>query len=142
MSNIFIAFIKMCHEITVLVLTVTRKRKLVCQKTKHVNFKEYKYYRYGIIFFLWDSSRIRPLLPGKWKQMVNNDPDQELFKTMQGEEICDDWWPLSGQEGEGREGMLHLVLSMQVNFLPALFRIRIQIESGSSHQSQSGSRRP
>jgi hypothetical protein len=33
---------------------------------------------------------------------------------LQGEEVCDDWWPLSGQEGEGREGMLHLVLSMQV----------------------------
>merc|ERR1719153_1281752 len=29
-------------------------------------------------------------------------------------EMVDDWWPLSGQEGEEREGMLHLILSMQI----------------------------
>jgi len=29
-------------------------------------------------------------------------------------EMSDEWWPLTGQEGEGKEGMLHLVLSMQL----------------------------
>lgn len=28
-------------------------------------------------------------------------------------EMVDDWWPLSGQEGLEKEGMLHLILSMQ-----------------------------
>jgi len=28
-------------------------------------------------------------------------------------EMVDDWWPLSGQEGEEKEGMMHLILSMQ-----------------------------
>jgi len=28
-------------------------------------------------------------------------------------EMVDDWWPLSGQEGEEKEGMIHLILSMQ-----------------------------
>ena len=27
-------------------------------------------------------------------------------------EMVDDWWPLSGQEGEEREGMVHLILSV------------------------------
>jgi toll-interacting protein len=34
--------------------------------------------------------------------------------VLQAQELCDDWWPLSGQEGEGKEGMIHLVLSMQL----------------------------
>lgn len=29
-------------------------------------------------------------------------------------EMVDDWWPLSGQEGEEKEGMIHLILSMQL----------------------------
>ena len=29
-------------------------------------------------------------------------------------EMVDDWWPLSGQEGEEKEGLLHLILSLQV----------------------------
>jgi len=29
-------------------------------------------------------------------------------------QMVDDWWPLSGQEGEDKEGMLHLILSLQV----------------------------
>ena len=29
-------------------------------------------------------------------------------------EMVDDWWPLSGQEGEEKEGLLHLILSVQV----------------------------
>ena len=33
--------------------------------------------------------------------------------SMLGAEMVDDWWPLSGQEGEEREGMIHLVLSFQ-----------------------------
>jgi len=37
-------------------------------------------------------------------------PDSVLLA----QELCDDWWPLSGQEGEGKEGMIHLVLSMQL----------------------------
>ncbi len=36
-------------------------------------------------------------------------PDSVLDKG----ELSDDWWPLSGQEGDGKEGMLHLILSMQ-----------------------------
>jgi len=28
-------------------------------------------------------------------------------------EVADDWWPLSGQEGHDKEGMIHLILSMQ-----------------------------
>jgi len=28
-------------------------------------------------------------------------------------QMVDDWWPLSGQEGEDKEGLLHLILSMQ-----------------------------
>jgi len=28
-------------------------------------------------------------------------------------EMVDDWWPLSGQEGEEKEGLLHLILSLQ-----------------------------
>ena len=32
---------------------------------------------------------------------------------MSKEEIVDDWWPLSGQEGEEQEGMVHLILSVQ-----------------------------
>ena len=36
-------------------------------------------------------------------------PDSVLEKG----ELSDDWWPLSGQEGDGKEGMLHLILSMQ-----------------------------
>ena len=28
-------------------------------------------------------------------------------------EMVDDWWPLSGQEGEEKEGMVHLILSVQ-----------------------------
>jgi len=28
-------------------------------------------------------------------------------------EMVDDWWPLSGQEGEEKEGILHLILSLQ-----------------------------
>ena len=27
--------------------------------------------------------------------------------------MVDDWWPLSGQEGEEKEGLLHLILSLQ-----------------------------
>ena len=27
--------------------------------------------------------------------------------------MVDDWWPLSGQEGQEREGMVHLILSSQ-----------------------------
>ena len=27
--------------------------------------------------------------------------------------VKDDWWPLSGQEGEEKEGMIHLILSMK-----------------------------
>ena len=30
-------------------------------------------------------------------------------------EMVDDWWPLSGQEGEEKEGLLHLILSLQVS---------------------------
>jgi len=37
-------------------------------------------------------------------------PDSVLLA----QELCDDWWPLSGQEGDGKEGMIHLVLSMQL----------------------------
>ena len=32
---------------------------------------------------------------------------------MKRQEMLDDWWPLSGQEGEEREGMVHLILSVQ-----------------------------
>lgn len=28
-------------------------------------------------------------------------------------QMMDDWWPLSGQEGEEKEGVIHLILSMQ-----------------------------
>ena len=28
-------------------------------------------------------------------------------------QMVDDWWPLSGQEGEEKEGLLHLILSVQ-----------------------------
>lgn len=31
--------------------------------------------------------------------------------------MVDDWWPLSGQEGEEKEGLLHLILSLQVPHL-------------------------
>jgi len=36
-----------------------------------------------------------------------------LTDSVLGAEIVDDWWPLSGQEGEEREGMVHLILSYQ-----------------------------
>jgi len=38
-------------------------------------------------------------------------------------EMVDDWWPLSGQEGEEKEGMIHLILSMQA--IPAGSAIRL-----------------
>ena len=34
-------------------------------------------------------------------------------KLMSRQEMLDDWWPLSGQEGQEREGMVHLILSVQ-----------------------------
>jgi len=34
-------------------------------------------------------------------------------KLMSRQEMVDDWWPLSGQEGQEREGMVHLILSVQ-----------------------------
>lgn len=34
-------------------------------------------------------------------------------KMMSRQEMVDDWWPLSGQEGQEREGMVHLILSVQ-----------------------------
>lgn len=34
-------------------------------------------------------------------------------KVLTGGEMVDDWWPLSGQEGEEKEGMIHLILSLQ-----------------------------
>ena len=40
-----------------------------------------------------------------------------LTDSLLGAEIVDDWWPLSGQEGEEREGLVHLILSYQT--LPA-----------------------
>lgn len=33
--------------------------------------------------------------------------------VMQSQQMVDDWWPLSGQEGLEKEGMIHLILSMQ-----------------------------
>ena len=36
-----------------------------------------------------------------------------LTETLLGSEMVDDWWPLSGQEGEEKEGMVHLILSAQ-----------------------------
>jgi len=38
-----------------------------------------------------------------------NIPDTVLNKG----QMADDWWPLSGQEGEDKEGLLHLILSVQ-----------------------------
>jgi len=34
-------------------------------------------------------------------------------KLMARQEMLDDWWPLSGQEGMEKEGMVHLILSIQ-----------------------------
>jgi len=33
--------------------------------------------------------------------------------VIKSEEMVDDWWPLSGQEGLEKEGMIHLILSLQ-----------------------------
>ena len=33
-------------------------------------------------------------------------------KLMSRQEMLDDWWPLSGQEGQEKEGMIHLILSV------------------------------
>jgi len=33
--------------------------------------------------------------------------------VMNCQQMVDDWWPLSGQEGPEKEGMIHLILSMQ-----------------------------
>jgi len=33
--------------------------------------------------------------------------------VLQSQQMVDDWWPLSGQEGLEKEGMIHLILSMQ-----------------------------
>ena len=49
-------------------------------------------------------------------------------------ETVDDWWPLSGQEGEEKEGMLHLILSMQ-NIPPGR---AIQLPAGGVAPSVSG----
>ena len=32
-------------------------------------------------------------------------------------EMVDDWYPLSGQEGEEKEGVIHLILSIQVSLV-------------------------
>ena len=34
-------------------------------------------------------------------------------QLMARQEMVDDWWPLSGQEGQEKEGMVHLILSVQ-----------------------------
>ena len=31
--------------------------------------------------------------------------------------MVDDWYPLSGQEGEEKEGVIHLILSIQVSLV-------------------------
>jgi toll-interacting protein len=43
--------------------------------------------------------------------------------VIQAQELCDDWWPLSGQEGEGKEGMIHLIISMQPVSLQANMQV-------------------
>ena len=36
-------------------------------------------------------------------------PEEVITKGM----VVDEWWPLSGQEGHDKEGMLHIILSLQ-----------------------------
>jgi len=43
--------------------------------------------------------------------------------VVQAQELCDDWWPLTGQEGEGKEGMIHLIISMQPVSLQANMQV-------------------
>jgi len=47
-------------------------------------------------------------------QLVAHSAVSLTERVLTGGEMVDDWWPLSGQEGEEREGMLHLILSMQI----------------------------
>ena len=36
-------------------------------------------------------------------------PEEVITKGM----VVDEWWPLSGQEGHDKEGMIHIILSLQ-----------------------------
>ena len=36
-------------------------------------------------------------------------PEEVINKGM----VVDEWWPLSGQEGHDKEGMIHIILSLQ-----------------------------
>ena len=36
-------------------------------------------------------------------------PEEVISKGM----VMDEWWPLSGQEGHDKEGMIHIILSLQ-----------------------------
>ena len=36
-------------------------------------------------------------------------PEEVITKGM----VVDEWWPLSGQEGHDKEGMIHVILSLQ-----------------------------
>ena len=38
-----------------------------------------------------------------------NVPEEVINKGM----VVDEWWPLSGQEGHDKEGMIHIILSLQ-----------------------------
>jgi len=51
-------------------------------------------------------------------------------------EMVDDWWPLSGQEGEEKEGMIHLILSMQS--IPPGSAIRLPTGGGGVAPNVSG----
>ena len=42
-------------------------------------------------------------------------PEEVINKGM----VVDEWWPLSGQEGHEKEGMIHIILSVQPLSQPA-----------------------
>ena len=63
-------------------------------------------------------------------------------------EVADEWWPLSGQEGHDKEGMLHMILSLQkmsengdapttktINVIPGQ-KVRIPLQGGEPEQQQ------
>jgi len=74
-------------------------------------------------------------------------PEEVITKGM----VVDEWWPLSGQEGHDKEGMIHIILSLQplsqqpaggttstIQMMPGQTQAVIAVPSNQAQQGQQG----